>query len=126
MSKCNRNPIAIKEQYYNHLTSIFFMAYFGQCIFNINRNCPFHSRQSSIVLAFKYQYCIRYRLEAYVTTYSLRRKFGRSSVVNDHRLFQANYGTLYASRSNDSKAFTVVLVFRALGNSISVQRITVL
>ena len=45
---------------------------------------------------------------------------------NNYWLFQANYGTVYASRFNGSKAITG-MVFRALGtgNSISVQRTTV-
>ena len=40
----------------------------------------------------------------------------RSDKFNDDLLFQANCGTVYASRSDGSKAFAV-LVFRALGNS---------
>ena len=73
---------------------------------------------------YKKLYCIRYRLEAYVATHSLQRKLSKSSIVNDYRLLQANYGAVFASSSNGNKAFTA-LVFRALGNLISVQRTTV-
>ena len=64
------------------------------------------------------------------------RRFGKSSAVSinfstavrqaikDYRLFQANYGTVYACLYDGRKAFTS-LVFLAVGNSISVQRTTV-
>ena len=44
----------------------------------------------------------------------------RSNRINENRLFQANYGAVYISRSNGSKALSV-LIFRALDNSILVQ-----
>ena len=129
------------------------MVYFRRCIFKTNQKWPFHPKQNNTVLASKQQYCICYRLEAYVgysfgetSVIFVRQQVGdylrrlsagsselpsfqsilpqRSGSLSDYRLFQANYGTVYASRSYGSKAFTVVLVFVPEGVQISVQRTT--
>ena len=104
------------------------MVYFGQCIIKVDLKRTFHSKHHSSVLAYKRQYCIRHRLEAYVTLgiHSLTGK--KSSVVfsqfptavieaiNGYQLAQASYGTVYACCYDGSNAFTV-LFFCAVGKS---------